>query len=65
MIGDEVKTLFLGGVGAHDAGELAGGSLQHAGDTLTPILLQYLRWTGDYGRLAGASGDTDRGLEQE
>ena len=33
---------------------LAAWSLERAGDTLTPVLLQYLRWTGDYGLLAGA-----------
>ena len=43
---------------------LAAWSLQRAGDTLTPILLQYLRWTGDYGRLVGASGDADRSREK-
>jgi hypothetical protein len=33
----------------------AAWNLQRAGDTLTPILLQYLRWTGDYGRLIGGA----------
>jgi hypothetical protein len=43
---------------------VAAWSLQRAGDTLTPVLLQYLRWTGDYGRLVGAGGDADRSREK-
>jgi hypothetical protein len=43
---------------------VAAWSLQCAGDTLTPVLLQYLRWTGDYGRLVGARGDADRSREK-
>jgi hypothetical protein len=35
-----------------EASALAAWSQQRAGDTLTPVLLQYLRWTGDYGVLA-------------
>ena len=45
-----------------DTSAHAASNLQRAGDTLTPILLQYLRWTGDYGRLVGGqdrAGDND------
>lgn len=40
---------------------MAAGHLQQAADTLTPVLLQYLRWTGDYARLvAGEPGVPSR-----
>ena len=43
-----------------DTSAHAASNLQRAGDTLTPILLQYLRWTGDYGRLVGGQDPSRR-----
>lgn len=42
---------------AGSAHAAAGASL--AGDILTPTLLLYLRWTGEYGRLLRRAGDDD------
>jgi hypothetical protein len=38
-----------------DGSAVAAWTLERAGDTLTPILLQYLRWSGDYRRLLASS----------
>lgn len=42
-----------------DGRAVAARTLERAGDTLTPTLLQYLRWNGDYARLlAGSDGQS-------
>jgi hypothetical protein len=42
-----------------DGSAVTARTLERAGDTLTPILLQYLRWNGDYARLlAGDDGQS-------
>jgi hypothetical protein len=43
-----------------ESGAYASWSAVVAGDILTPTLLQYLRWTGDYVRLLGEAGDAER-----
>ena len=43
-----------------DGSAVAARTLARAGDTLTPVLLQYLRWNGDYARLLAADSPSGK-----